>query len=94
VNPSSGTGRGQPRNGHGDGIGARDGDGDARDMAQLPLRIDFFQARSLLTDGDSPRRDGPTATSIQTARGEEGIPHQLILPTARRRALAVLHEQR
>jgi hypothetical protein len=29
-----------------DGVGARDGDGDERYMAQLPLRTDFFETRS------------------------------------------------
>lgn len=82
MNPFSGTGRGKPRHGHGDGIGARDGDDDARDMAQLPLRTDFFRARSLLTDGDPPGRIRPTATSFRLVRDKEGIPHRLILPTA------------
>jgi hypothetical protein len=68
VSPSSGTGRGKPRTGLGDGVGARDGDGDERNMAQLPLRTDFFETRSLLRDGVGPRRSGQAATPDPTAR--------------------------
>lgn len=76
MNPSTGIGRGQPRYGPVDGIGARDGAGDARNMAQLPLRTDFFEARSLLTDGDPPTavRAGGDALPDRAHRRRDSTP--------------------
>jgi hypothetical protein len=68
--------RGRPRHGPGYGISARDGADDDRNMAQLPLRIDFFESRSLFTDGDRPTAvtAGGDATPNRATRRRDSTP--------------------